>query len=85
MLKNRISADLKCPPGFMDPILSQISSKTGKVNKTDSQANEICIFRKGKIGDWRKHLSEEMSLRIDKLVSEKLFYKKPFKYDPSGN
>ncbi|KAL8225279.1 hypothetical protein R6Q57_017836 [Mikania cordata] len=30
------------------------------------------LFRKGKVGDWRHYLTEEMKEKIDKLMDEKL-------------
>lgn len=41
------------------------------------------FFRKGKIGDWRNHFTEEMSKKIDDMVATKLTYKKPFKFEPT--
>lgn len=34
------------------------------------------FYRKGKIGDWKNYLTEDMSKAIDKLVEEKLKYNK---------
>uniref|UniRef100_A0A1B6MJW5 Sulfotransferase domain-containing protein n=1 Tax=Graphocephala atropunctata TaxID=36148 RepID=A0A1B6MJW5_9HEMI len=33
---------------------------------------EIKFIRKGQVGDWRNHMSDEMSLRFDKWAEEKL-------------
>jgi hypothetical protein len=43
------------------------------------------IYKTGKIGTWKKWFKGEMSIRIDKIVEEKLLYKKPFKYEPSSS
>ncbi|KAM0048308.1 putative flavonol 3-sulfotransferase [Helianthus debilis subsp. tardiflorus] len=29
-------------------------------------------FRKGKVGDWENHFTDEMNEKIDKLINEKL-------------
>ena len=43
------------------------------------------FYRKGKIGDWKNYLTEEMSKTIDKLVKEKLTYvNKPIKFEASN-
>jgi estrone sulfotransferase len=45
--------------------------------------NDIEFVRKGQIGNWKEHLSPEMSMRIDTVVKKKLKYNKTFKYEPS--
>ena len=41
------------------------------------------FFNKGKIGNWKKHISEEQSKRIDEVVAKNLKYKKPIQYEPT--
>lgn len=41
---------------------------------------DMQFFRQGKIGDWRNHLSEETSKKVDELVEEKLKCKLTFNY-----
>ena len=46
--------------------------------------DDMTFFNKGQIGNWKKHLSEEQSKKIDDLVANKLTYKKnPIVYEPS--
>jgi hypothetical protein len=30
------------------------------------------FFRKGKVGDWANHMSEEMGQKLDSIIEEKL-------------
>ena len=39
------------------------------------------FFRKGQIGDWKNHFTDEMSKKMDEVMAANLKYKKPFKYD----
>ena len=42
---------------------------------------DLSFFRKGQIGDWKNHFTDEMSKKMDEVVAANLKYKKPFKYD----
>ena len=44
---------------------------------------DLEFFNKGKIGNWRNHISEEQSKRIDEAVAKNLNYKKPIQYEPT--
>ena len=44
---------------------------------------DLDFFNKGKIGNWRNHISEEQSKRIDEVVAKNLKYKKPIQYEPT--
>lgn len=47
--------------------------------------NDLVFFNKGQIGNWKNHLTEEQSKKIDEMVKTKLTYKKPLQYEPSKN
>ncbi|XP_017974845.1 PREDICTED: flavonol sulfotransferase-like [Theobroma cacao] len=47
-------------------------NKTGKQVKKDAFVENSAYFRKGKIGDWRNHLTAEMGARLDNIMKEKL-------------
>nr|GLL43516.1 cytosolic sulfotransferase 12-like isoform X1 [Ipomoea trifida] len=80
----RIAAFLDCPfseeeekCGVVDGILRLCSFESLsnlEVNKTRGNrglySNNV-FFRKGKVGDWRNHMSDEMASRIDQIVDEK--------------
>ena len=36
---------------------------------------DLQFFRKGKVGDWRNYLSQEMSERMDQWIEKNLEYK----------
>jgi hypothetical protein len=42
------------------------------------------FFRKGTIGDWKNFFTEEMSLKCDEIVAEKLNNKRKITYEPRG-
>lgn len=44
---------------------------------------DLDFFKKGKIGTWKNHLTEEQSKRIDEAMAKNLKYKKPLQYEPS--
>nr|GMC87654.1 cytosolic sulfotransferase 12-like [Ipomoea batatas]GMC89963.1 cytosolic sulfotransferase 12-like [Ipomoea batatas]GME00683.1 cytosolic sulfotransferase 12-like [Ipomoea batatas] len=44
-------------------------NKTGKCSAFGNSNN--VFFRKGKVGDWRNHLTDEMATRLDQIVEEK--------------
>ena len=66
----------------IDSIVDYCSiEKLSKNPSTDTKAKmfngkEFMFYRKGKIGDWKNYLTEDMSKAIDKLVEEKLKYNK---------
>ena len=41
----------------------------------------VNYFRQGKVADWKKHLSDEMSERIERMVCEKIKYPEQIKYE----
>ncbi|XP_072962570.1 flavonol 3-sulfotransferase-like [Typha angustifolia] len=48
-------------------------NKEGKHGKAGSHT--FCnssFFRKGKVGDWKEHMSEDMARRLDDIVENKL-------------
>nr|GMD57416.1 cytosolic sulfotransferase 12-like [Ipomoea batatas] len=81
----RIAAFLDCPfseeeeeCGVVDGILRLCSFESLsnlEVNKTGKtifrQTGNHAFFRKGKVGDWRNHMSDEMASRLDQIVDEK--------------
>ncbi|XP_031097258.1 cytosolic sulfotransferase 12-like [Ipomoea triloba] len=80
----RIAAFLDCPfseeeeCGVVDGILRLCSFErlsNLEVNKTGKtvfmQAGNNLFFRKGKVGDWRNYLTDEMASRLDQIVDEK--------------
>lgn len=40
--------------------------------KTDAAENDNKFIRKGKVGDWRNHMSEELSKRFDEWITKHL-------------
>ena len=46
-------------------------NKTGRVITSTSQLENHRFFRKGEVGDWKRHLTDEME-GIDKLINKKL-------------
>lgn len=44
---------------------------------------DLNFFYKGQIGNWKNHLTEEQSAKIDEMVRTKLTYKKPLQYEPT--
>nr|GMD77213.1 cytosolic sulfotransferase 12-like [Ipomoea batatas] len=82
----RIAAFLDCPfseeeeeCGVVDGILRLCSfeslsnlevNKTGKNGLKQAAGNNL-FFRKGKVGDWKNHMSDEMGSRLDQIVDEK--------------
>nr|GLL49339.1 cytosolic sulfotransferase 12-like isoform X1 [Ipomoea trifida] len=81
----RMAAFLGCPfseeeeeGGVVGGILrlcSFESLSSLEVNKTGKglllgNSNNV-LFRKGKVGDWRNHLTDEMAIRLDQIVEEK--------------
>lgn len=45
--------------------------------------SDLNFFKKGKIGTWKNHLTEEQSKRIDEVMRQNLKYKKPIQYEPT--
>nr|GMD80373.1 cytosolic sulfotransferase 12-like [Ipomoea batatas] len=44
--------------------------EVNKTGKSSHRPNNV-FFRKGKVGDWRNHLTDEMANRLDQIVEEK--------------
>lgn len=42
------------------------------------------FFRKGQIGNWKKHLSDEISQKIDDMIEKELGHEVQFKFFPSS-
>jgi hypothetical protein len=62
-----VTADL------MEKVQAQSSFSTmEKINERSEQERERNFFRKGEIGDWRNHFSDEQSAQFDALYKEKL-------------
>ncbi|XP_010939222.1 cytosolic sulfotransferase 12 [Elaeis guineensis] len=83
----RLAEFMGCPfsleeekEGVVEKIITLCSfDKLSKleVNQNGDQASVFrvpnsCYFRKGKVGDWRNHLSPEMARRLDGIMDEKL-------------
>ncbi|KAE8718373.1 multiple C2 and transmembrane domain-containing protein 2-like isoform 1 [Hibiscus syriacus] len=47
-------------------------NKSGKQVKKDGYMENSAYFRKGKVGDWRNYLSDEMGNRLDNIMEDKL-------------
>ena len=48
-------------------------NKTGEFFRHGNMVIEnSAYFRKGKVGDWQNHMSEEMGRKLDRIVKEKL-------------
>lgn len=63
----QLTADL------MEKVQAQSSFSTmEKINERSEQERERNFFRKGEIGDWRNHFSDEQSAQFDALYKEKL-------------
>ena len=45
--------------------------------------DDLNFFSQGKIGTWKKYLTEEQSQKIDEMVRKNLTYKRPIQYEPS--
>jgi hypothetical protein len=50
-------------------------------NGLDIYGKESKFFSTGKIGNWRKYFSDELSEKFDQLIQEKLKYKGHIDYD----
>ena len=74
-MKKSPAFDLKIPPE---------SLATPNDALTEESPQEIKLFRKGQIGDWKNYLNQEMWKKIDEIVATKLEYKTPFKYEPTN-
>nr|GMD75412.1 cytosolic sulfotransferase 12-like [Ipomoea batatas] len=81
----RMAAFLECPfseeeeecgvVGGISRLCSFESLSSLEVKKTgksyDRPAGNNVFFRKGKVGDWRNHLTDEMATKLDQIVEEK--------------
>ncbi|XVF76018.1 hypothetical protein PTKIN_Ptkin13bG0234000 [Pterospermum kingtungense] len=47
-------------------------NKTGKYGDAEKGVENKVYFRKGKIGDWKNHLTPEMGEQLDNIMEEKL-------------
>ena len=64
----------------MKETMSADVKKTTAIFKPDVE-----FFNKGQIGNWKAHLSDEQSRRIDQVVEKNLTYtKKPIQYEPKA-
>lgn len=88
-LKERIGQDMRIPPNFLK-FVDAIPDPNAKPNDNQSNNNNqmppmpkrpVMLFRKGVIGDWKNHLSEDMSKMLDDIVKHKVNYPKPFIYE----
>nr|GMD81690.1 cytosolic sulfotransferase 12-like [Ipomoea batatas] len=79
----RIAAFLGCPfseeeeEGGVVGGISRLCSferlsnlEVNKTGKSYYSPNNV-YFRKGKVGDWRNHLTDEMTIKLDQIVEEK--------------
>lgn len=48
------------------------ANRDGEHGATWSSFKNSAFFRKGEVGDWKKHMSPEMARRLDDVVEEKL-------------
>ncbi|CAO2142243.1 unnamed protein product [Urochloa humidicola] len=48
------------------------STQTDVVQRGNFAAKKSAYFRKGKVGDWVNHISEEMARKLDNIMGEKL-------------
>jgi hypothetical protein len=80
---------------YTDEQLQELIAKTSfanlKAKENDDGTRQFLIdiqwfdrnmnfFRKGQIGSWREHFTEEMSKRMDEAVAQKLKEKIEFNY-----
>ena len=47
-------------------------NKTGRLIMNSFQLENHRFYRKGEVGDWMRHLTDEMAEGIDKLIDQKL-------------
>lgn len=88
--KLAIFLDMTIDDTQLETLIEQISFSNMKKN-TDVAFNfesidafflkTVKYFRKGQVGDWKEHLTDEMSDRIENMVREKIKLKKSFKYE----
>ena len=48
------------------------TNKRGGVSAAGISMENHTFFRKGEVGDWKRHLTVEMADRLDKIVDQKL-------------
>ena len=70
------------PPPEIDNSKQEAATNTVHMEKIKEVA-EIKLLRKGQIGDWKNYFTEDMSKQIDEIVSNKLTYKKAFRFESS--
>ncbi|KAK1296132.1 Cytosolic sulfotransferase 14 [Acorus calamus] len=47
-------------------------NKSGRFGLVDKEVENQTFFRRGKIGDWKSHLTAEMAAQLDQITKEKL-------------
>ena len=59
--------------------LSDIAFNFSVVDTVFSKS--INFFRKGQVGNWKEHLTNEMSKEIEEIANSKVEYEKQFRYE----
>lgn len=65
------------PAVNLDPIIKNFHKNNNNYNKNQNnndndndENNDVKFIRKGQIGDWKNHISEELSKKFDKWIEK---------------
>ena len=57
--------------------------RKGEIPPKELFKPDLEFFNKGKIGNWKNHLNDEQSKRLEEMVEKNLKCEKPIQYEPS--